>query len=56
LQERLAKTTGTDLLRECVEYPLEEWTDSPGSKLHLRHFPGIFFELVQICLHRRRWG
>jgi glycosyltransferase involved in cell wall biosynthesis len=56
LQERLAKTTGTDLLRECVEYPLEEWTDSPGSKLQLRHFPGILFELVQIYLHRRRWG
>jgi glycosyltransferase involved in cell wall biosynthesis len=54
MQEQFAKVGVTDLLRECVEYPLEEWVDIPGSKLKPKHFLGILVELGQIFLRRKR--
>jgi hypothetical protein len=43
-----------ELTRQCVEYPLQEWVDAPGSKLTARHFPGIVRELGELFVMARR--
>ncbi len=42
-----------DVKHQCVEFPLPQWIDAPGSKLGLRHYPRILKELGQLFLLRR---
>jgi glycosyltransferase involved in cell wall biosynthesis len=52
LLKRLKQTPGFDVERECVEYPLPEWVDAPGSKLNVAHYPRILLELGKMALQR----
>ncbi len=52
LLKRLKSTPGFDIERECVEYPLPEWVDAPGSKLNIAHYPRILLELGKMALQR----
>ncbi len=47
-----------EIQRQCVEFPLEEWIDAPGSKLTAKHFPRILKELGSLFLiaHKARRG
>jgi glycosyltransferase involved in cell wall biosynthesis len=45
---RLKSAQGFDVFSECVEYPLPQWVDSPGSKLNFAHYPGILLEFVRL--------
>ena len=47
-----ARSAGFDILRECVEYPLPEWVDAPGSKLTLGQYPGVLRELFRLTVRR----
>lgn len=49
---RLSSVPGFDITRECVEYPLPQWVDSPGSKLNLAHYPGILLEFAKLLSKR----
>ena len=45
----IERTTGTaPLVTSAVEYPLEEWTDVPGSKIGFGDFLVMFMELCKI--------
>lgn len=48
-------SNGFDIERECIEYPLPQWVDAPGSKLRVSHYPRILVELAKMTL-RRLWG
>jgi glycosyltransferase involved in cell wall biosynthesis len=50
---RQAEVGDIDVVRQCVEFPLEEWRDAPGSKITLRHFPGIALELARLYVTTR---
>ncbi len=52
LLKRLKNTPGFDIERECIEYPLPEWVDAPGSKLNVAHYPRILLELGKMALQR----
>lgn len=39
---------------QCVEYPLEEWTDTAGSKLTPRHLPSVAREMLLMLSVARR--
>jgi glycosyltransferase involved in cell wall biosynthesis len=41
-------------LREVCEYPLSEWTETPGSKIRFIHVLSMPFDLVKIYLHYRK--
>jgi len=41
-----------DIEQECIEYPLPQWVDAPGSKLNVTHYPGILAELGKMTLRR----
>lgn len=41
-----------DIEQECIEYPLPQWVDTPGSKVNLAHYPGILVELGKMTLRR----
>lgn len=48
-----------DVLRQCVEVPLEEWFDAPGSKVTAAAAPRVALELVTLLLKTRAtrdWG
>jgi glycosyltransferase involved in cell wall biosynthesis len=47
-----AHAAGFEILRDCVEYPLPEWIDAPGSKLTFGQYPGILRELLQLTIQR----
>jgi glycosyltransferase involved in cell wall biosynthesis len=47
-----AHAAGFEILRDCVEYPLPEWVDAPGSKLTLGQYPKVLRELVQLTIRR----
>ncbi len=47
-----AKVGGFDLEQQCVEYPLPEWVDSPGSKLNPLQYPRILREMVMLASKR----
>jgi glycosyltransferase involved in cell wall biosynthesis len=46
LLEQQACGAPIDVRNQCIEYPLEEWVDAPGSKLRPHHLPHILRELV----------
>lgn len=52
LLARLATRFGRDLGTSgvVVELPLTSWTDVPGSKVRLRHLPGMVRDLLRISL------
>jgi dolichyl-phosphate beta-glucosyltransferase len=39
--------------RQCVEFPLEEWRDAPGSKITVRQLPKIALEIAKLYLTTR---
>lgn len=41
---------------QCVELPLDEWRDQPGSKLRFRHIPRILVELAGLLREAPRRG
>ena len=41
-----------DIEQECIEYPLLQWVDAPGSKLNVTHYPRILVELGKMTLRR----
>ncbi len=47
-----------EITRQCVEFPLDEWIDAPGSKLTAKHFPRILKELgsLFVIAHKARRG
>ena len=47
-----ARASGFDLGRQCIEYPLPEWIDAPGSKLTPTQYPRVIRELAQLTLQR----
>ncbi len=47
-----AQAAGFEIQRDCVEYPLPEWVDAPGSKITLSHYPRILRELLQLTFRR----
>jgi len=53
LLEREATVHDIVVVRQCVEVPLDEWRDAPGSKITPRHFPGIALELVRLSMTTR---
>jgi glycosyltransferase involved in cell wall biosynthesis len=34
--------------RQCVEFPLDEWRDAPGSKITVRQLPNIALEIAKL--------
>ena len=55
LLEQQAGGAPIDVRNQCVEYPLEEWIDAPGSKLRPHHVPKILRELVaMVGMARKR--
>lgn len=54
----MAESGRFDVLRECVEYPLGQWVDAPGSKITPKHFPSILKELGSLfwIAHKERHG
>ena len=43
-----ARTGEIHVREQCVEFPLPEWRDKPGSKIKLSHVPRIVWELGRI--------
>jgi dolichyl-phosphate beta-glucosyltransferase len=41
-----------DVERECIEFPLPQWIDAPGSKLNLAQYPKIMVELAKLTIQR----
>jgi glycosyltransferase involved in cell wall biosynthesis len=58
LLERLQGQDPELLTRECLEQPLDSWTDAPGSKLTPRQFRRVAFEIVRLpgVVRRARAG
>ncbi len=54
LNDDTARAAGFDLVSQCIEYPLPEWVDAPGSKLTLAQYPRVIRELAQLTLQRIR--
>lgn len=53
----IEKRTGTpSLAKNCVEHPLLEWRDVPGSKIRKMDFLHSFIDLVRIAISLRRGG
>ena len=52
LRSSKAKVGGFDLEQQCVEYPLPEWIDTPGSKLNPRQYPRILREMMMLASKR----
>jgi dolichyl-phosphate beta-glucosyltransferase len=50
LVERQGVCGDIDVQRQCVELPLEEWVDAPGSKLTAAAVPRIVVELTRLLL------
>lgn len=53
LLAREAEVGDIVVARQCVEVPLEEWHDAPGSKITLRVLPSIALELVRLYVTAR---
>jgi len=49
-----AHAAGFEILRDCVEFPLPEWVDAPGSKLTFGQYPRVLQELLKLTHHRLR--
>ena len=43
-----------DVERQLAEFPLDEWLDTPGSKITWRHLPRIGMELARLYATVRR--
>lgn len=43
-----------DVARQCIEYPLDQWVDAPGSKLTVRHVPRVIGEVLSLFAITRR--
>ena len=41
-----------DIERECVEYPLPQWIDAPGSTLNLVQYPKVLGEVARLAIRR----
>ena len=39
--------------RQCIEFPLEEWRDAPGSKITVRQLPKIALEIAKLYVTTR---
>ena len=52
LSGKEARRAGFEILQHCIEYPLPEWVDAPGSKITVSHYPRILRELLQLTLRR----
>jgi len=52
LSRRLAATGGARARDVIYEYPLSVWRDVAGSKVRLRHFVTVFFDLLRIWWRR----
>jgi glycosyltransferase involved in cell wall biosynthesis len=52
LLHRQAATHDINVIEQCVEFPLTDWHDAPGSKIGWRHIPQIIFETSRIAAVR----
>jgi dolichyl-phosphate beta-glucosyltransferase len=41
-----------EIERECAEYPLPQWIDTPGSKLNPAQYPKILGEVARLAIRR----
>ncbi len=46
-----ARAEGFQLEQQCVEYPLPEWVDTPGSKLNPRQYPRILRDMAVLAIN-----
>ena len=53
LLARESKVGDIAVERQCVEFPLEEWRDAPGSKITLRQLPIIALEIARLYVTTR---
>jgi GT2 family glycosyltransferase len=51
--ELLGRLIDRELAGRCVEVPLQEWCEKPGSKLRVAHAPGIAWEIASELVRRR---
>jgi glycosyltransferase involved in cell wall biosynthesis len=55
LIEEDSRGAAIEVSSQCVEYPVEEWVDAPGSKLRAQHIPSILVEIAgMIWMARKR--
>jgi len=52
LIHRQAATNDINVIEQCVEFPLSDWHDAPGSKIGWRHIPQIILETSRIVASR----
>lgn len=43
-----ARTGEIRVMDQCVEFPLPEWRDKPGSKIRISHVPRIVWEVARV--------
>lgn len=59
LLKRQHEVGDIDVQRDCVEVPLDQWIDVPGSKVNAAAIPRVAYELATLLLKTRalrEWG